>query len=660
MGRIYDLFISKYNYTDFHELNLDWLIAAVKQFEYEMENFVAINAVKYADPIQWDITRQYEKNTIVIDPITGTAYISAKAVPMGVALSREDYWNVVFDLGRFITLSAQNFANTYEALPTTTATMETPKDGWIVWNTTLYKALNDIHIGDMYVVEGNIEKKTVEDFFNTEVQTRAEEDTRIELSLTDLINSKVGVEAQTRADEDARIELALTDLINSKVGVEAQTRADEDVRIELNLRDLIASEVRTRANEDLRIENFFSGEIGDLANLDTIFKDNLVGAVNEVNGKLSGLYDKADIRNYGGVADGQTDCTQAFRDCMTDNNMVYLPNYNNTAYILGAINIGSGQSIIGTEGTTINTVAPTLFTIAGQNVDIRNLVINTQNNVFLIDSTSSNWSFIHIENVYSYGANVFLSDVADAPYSYTNLYVNRCACRLHHGNGFIIKKCYAFLIMQDVTVDSISVVGQAPMFFIENNFGAHLIRCEAEGGYSDGTHTSHAGFYISNSQALWLERCMADTVDSVGFNIINSQYVYFNSCVSSLNGSHGIALVGTTTQHILINNCLLNGRITLGGPVSANGIYNYAECVNISNCNIQNFTGYAIGSVAQGNETLITNCSMYSCNHSLLISSGGGVISNCRSAIADTPVFGSMYHRNCLFYGTLYDSPLGS
>lgn len=235
MGRIYDLFMSKYNYTDFHELNLDWLIVAVKQFEYEMDNFVSINAVKYADPIQWNITKQYEKNTIVIDPVTGTAYISAKPVPAGVALSRTDYWNVVFDLSRFITLAAQNFANTYEELPTTTATMATDNDGWIVWDSTLYVAKNDIHVGDMYVPDGNIEKKTVEDFFNMlasalnqEIQDRQDTDDQIVLDMTDLITSKVGIEAQARQDADDQIVLDLTDLITSKVGIEAQQRIDAD------------------------------------------------------------------------------------------------------------------------------------------------------------------------------------------------------------------------------------------------------------------------------------------------------------------------------------------------------------------------------------------------------------------------------------------------
>ena len=71
-------------YTNFHELNLDWILQVLKYIETTMDEFVALNALKYADPIQWDITRQYEKNTIVIEPVSGNAYIStAGAVRSG-------------------------------------------------------------------------------------------------------------------------------------------------------------------------------------------------------------------------------------------------------------------------------------------------------------------------------------------------------------------------------------------------------------------------------------------------------------------------------------------------------------------------------------------------------------------------------------------------
>lgn len=38
MGRLLDLFVNKYNYTDFHELNLDWLISATKELLKEVDS----------------------------------------------------------------------------------------------------------------------------------------------------------------------------------------------------------------------------------------------------------------------------------------------------------------------------------------------------------------------------------------------------------------------------------------------------------------------------------------------------------------------------------------------------------------------------------------------------------------------------------------------
>ena len=106
-----NMFLNKYPYTDFHELNLSWVISVITEVQKTLNDFVAINALKYADPIQWNITSQYEKNTIVIDPLTGVAYISVQAVPSGVALTNTDYWSVVFDLGQFVVRASKNFSN---------------------------------------------------------------------------------------------------------------------------------------------------------------------------------------------------------------------------------------------------------------------------------------------------------------------------------------------------------------------------------------------------------------------------------------------------------------------------------------------------------------------------------------------------------------------
>lgn len=150
-------------YTNLHELNLSWIIAALKAMEQELENFVAANAIKYADPIQWNITTQYEKNTVVIDPQTGIAYLSVAAVPSGIAISNQDYWTVIFDLSSFVVKTAKNFTSNYEEESTLTATFNTTANDWLIWGDTLYYTLTNINAGDQYVIGTNIAPFTLED-----------------------------------------------------------------------------------------------------------------------------------------------------------------------------------------------------------------------------------------------------------------------------------------------------------------------------------------------------------------------------------------------------------------------------------------------------------------------------------------------------------------
>lgn len=88
----------KVPYTNFHNLNQDWIVHKMMEFEEYMEHIVQISVIKYADPIQWRITGQYEQATVVIDAETGIAYISVQPVPAGISITNTDYWTPVFDL----------------------------------------------------------------------------------------------------------------------------------------------------------------------------------------------------------------------------------------------------------------------------------------------------------------------------------------------------------------------------------------------------------------------------------------------------------------------------------------------------------------------------------------------------------------------------------
>ena len=323
MGKLRNYFLNHYPRTDFHELNQDWMISMLYDMINQVENFVEMNAVKYADPIQWDITRQYEKNTIVIDEITGTAYISSKPVPKGVALSRSEYWNVIFDIGRFITLAAQNFANSYEAVLTTTATMETDKDKWVVWNSILYRAKNDIHIGDRYVVDGNIEKYTVEMFFDELAHLITEEtEARIEADTT--LHSEIVDESVARENADITLQGNI-DTVQGNVNAEAAARESADTTLQGN----IDVEATTRENVDNEIKNI----IGTLANLNTPNKTTVVDAINSIVDVFSDK-DYVCPEDFGAVGDGVTDDTSAVQQALYANKPVkFLHDYAVTSVV---------------------------------------------------------------------------------------------------------------------------------------------------------------------------------------------------------------------------------------------------------------------------------------------------------------------------------------
>lgn len=85
-------FISKYPYTDFHELNLDWILSTIKDVEKEVDDFTVFNTITWAG--EWSAAKSYVKWAIVQDS-DGNGYISTQAVPVNVPLTNENYWTKI-------------------------------------------------------------------------------------------------------------------------------------------------------------------------------------------------------------------------------------------------------------------------------------------------------------------------------------------------------------------------------------------------------------------------------------------------------------------------------------------------------------------------------------------------------------------------------------
>ena len=83
-----------------YQYDLGWMIHQILQFKNDLDTAIDLKTIHYADPIQWDITTQYAPNTVVVDPKSGTAYMSKRAVPAGILLDNTDYWVVIFNYQR--------------------------------------------------------------------------------------------------------------------------------------------------------------------------------------------------------------------------------------------------------------------------------------------------------------------------------------------------------------------------------------------------------------------------------------------------------------------------------------------------------------------------------------------------------------------------------
>ena len=254
-------------YTNFHELNLSWLLKKMIELNETVNNFVALNTIKYADPILWNITSQYEKNTVVVDPQTGTAYISSQPVPSGVALSNTDYWNVIFDLD---IAQANNNITLRDDGNNVLATFTSSIGDWLLWNGVLYIVSRPINLNEAYVVGYNITRYTVERFVRDYIDILSNRiGTLSDLITTDKTNLVAAINEVARIAASNAVNIGtLTDL----------TTTDKD-----NLVEAI--------NEVDSIATSNAVNIGTLTNLTTTDKDNLVEAINEVNNKAISTFD---------------------------------------------------------------------------------------------------------------------------------------------------------------------------------------------------------------------------------------------------------------------------------------------------------------------------------------------------------------------------------
>ena len=218
--------IHKAPYTNFHDLNLDWIMDELNEFNTKLTNFVSLATIKYANPIQWNITSQYEANTVVVDS-NGNAYLSVQPVPSGVSLDRTEFWTKIgnfdelwADVKRAITPIDEGHS------PTATAARAVNDLVWV--NGALVRVTKAMIAGDAYVPGSNCVSSSTNEVLHY---------------LINAFNEGLSAEKTARENADTKLQTA----------IDAEKTARENA--DTQLQTAINTETTARENADAELQH---------------------------------------------------------------------------------------------------------------------------------------------------------------------------------------------------------------------------------------------------------------------------------------------------------------------------------------------------------------------------------------------------------------------
>ena len=499
-----NLFNNMFPYTDFHEMNLSWVVKKIIELNHRLDNFVNMNTIKYADPIQWDITKQYEANTIVINS-AGTAYISSRPVPYGVALTNDRYWSIVFDLSEVIGNVNRNLTAVNEGYsPTSTHDLAT--GDWVLWRGVLYKTKHAIDIGDAFVVNANIEVHSVEDFFNEllsalnqEIEDRQDADTALQDNIDD--------EATAREQADGELQQAIDD--------EETARENADTTLQGNIDD----EATARENADTTLQGNIDDEATARENADTTLQGNIDDeatarenadiALGERIDNLAGSARMVTPEQFGAVGDGETDDTLAVQQAINVGVAQHKTVLLTAKYLCNTLLVNNTVEISG--GGTIYT-PPFRY-------DVTTSILNNSNRYFTTSHpeyyhpntfiTVGNWQALVVTQVDGdkiYVAPTYVENNSDN----VDTKASGSKVAIHKGGIWIAKQntysATVLPVIKNVNIHDISIIGNQSNYSLTNetvmdyrqNFHISAYSCEnlaIENCYFSTCQTNCVGVY---------------------------------------------------------------------------------------------------------------------------------------------------------------------
>ena len=335
-------------YTNFHDLNLDWIMDKLNEFNTKLTNFISLATIKYANPIQWDITSQYEANTVVVDS-NGNAYLSVKPVPSGVSLDRTEFWTKI---GNFDEL----WADVKKAITpndeghSLTATADRSVNDLVWVNGALVRVTKAMIAGDAYVPSSNCVSSSTNEVLHY---------------LVTMINEGLSAEKTARENADTQLQNALD--------TEKTARENADTQ----LQNALDTEKTARENADTKLQNALDTEKTARIEADKKLQK-------QIDDKSSGAF--ANVKDYGALGTGIADDTEAIKRAMASGLPLLFPDgtYNITQDVTLTGSYFAYKAMVIASECTVTITAP----IAGASCHFRkanNGTIKMTDSVVLVD-----------------------------------------------------------------------------------------------------------------------------------------------------------------------------------------------------------------------------------------------------------------------------------